>query len=218
MKQGTACLILLLLAGCGGALSFERDRRLYGGADYAVSRPPFGPLRLKVSADKRPIVEHGQSGYMERNYISGERFGKPTLDVLRDVILMEIERSRLFSPVSVASSGERYTLTIDVVHFYGSSDGGVGDVLVFLPAVSVDAEVQFKAVLVDDEGRRYLEKEYRRRRESTTVGFADRGSVAASLLGECLTDVCNELLRDLDSAVQSFWQSLGLPVPASGNQ
>ncbi len=209
MKRIVFGLLLVAAAtGCGGVLRLESDRSLYPGASWLSPRPPLGSVEVRITADKRPVAEHGRSGYLETNYLSAEQLGRPGIEVFHDLLIREIDRSGLFRPVPPSPQRGRFRLAVEVLHFFGSSNGGIGDVLVFLPTVIIEAGVRFRAALVDDEGRRYLDRDYAESRRTTTVGFAARDRTAAGLLGECAATAFDRLLADIDSAVTSFWESI----------
>jgi len=210
-------LAVAALAACAHGPGESTALASRGRAARALPRPsahpPYGRLAIVRILDERPGHEYGQTNYLRHSWVSTKLYDRPLPAMLRGLLTRALAEGGAFTPTEDETAAD-YFLDVRVRHFYGRYDTNILALTLIVPSISVEAEIEMGVKLSDGDGRRLLEKVYRKKDDAVAPAVAGAHGTAQELLDGMLGEILAELVAESDAGVARFWQDLGLPVPA----
>ena len=210
----------LLFAALGflcGACTHTRVDPLVGESDHYVSpdfrsaHPPWGDFAVRRVRDLRPSIELGRTNYLNDSYFSEGIFTRSVSTTMKSLITKELVAARVFEFGDDADL-TKYVIDLDIIHFSAHSDRNLLGLIPIIPSIGVDCVIEIELRLLDQDGRRFLERRYRRADDTLTATIAGVDATGAKILLELLGQVMAIVVPDCDAAIPAFWHELGLPV------
>lgn len=215
MTRGLAIAFLAMIAaGCAHDPidPTSADARGYETTSHRADHEPWGTVAVRDVSDRRPAFELGESHYLEASYTSEAVFRRSVPATLKGLVVRELVTSGAFTPAADATAAD-YVVDIRIVHLFARSDRDVIGLIPVIPSIDIDCEIDLELRLVDQDGRRFLEKRYEKRGDALAATITGVQATSARLLYRTLAEVMDAFVRDADRAIPEFWSALGLPMP-----
>ena len=209
---GIVVTVALTVVGCAhDPVDPANVGNAYRSPSLRADHAPWGTVAIPLVRDRRPAHELGRRNYLKSTWISDRLFDRPVPSMLRRMLAREFDRTGVMRPIADVKRS-KYVLELDVHHFAVRYSTGVAALLPILPSVDVEAVVDIEYRLVDQDGRRFVEKRFTDRDDTTTATVSNPAAVGTTMLLEILSAFVEDIVVEVDRAIPAFWAELNLPV------
>ena len=215
MIRFLAILGLGCLVGCfGSGPRYDAARPVDARvtvAEHKADHAPWGSVAVDEIDDRRPSYELGRENYLNDSWFADQFFERSVPASMRLALERELVRSGAFSRVE-AEPEPKYLIKIDLRHFTAKVDRDLIGLIPVIPSIDIEAWIDLRLRLVDQDGRPFLDKRYVFRSGSSTATVSGVEAGAQSALLEQFGLFVAEVVKDCDAAIPAFWQRLGRPI------
>lgn len=216
-------VLILCLAWAGtGCTHASRDPSVrqntssdFRPVEHKANHPPYGTVVVAKVEDARPGYEVGRRDYLNYSFVSNALYDRPIPAMLKSLLANELFEAGVFT-IGEELDDADYLLDVVIRHYYARYETSVLALTLIVPSISIEAEIEVHIKLYDQDGRRFLEKVYKKKDDALSPAVSGAEGMSATLLNEMLARFATEFIVDADESVPQFWKSLGLPIPAPG--
>ncbi len=179
--------------------------------EIRVPGEPLALVHVRISADMRPIAEHGTFKALGRHQLQHRQFDVPTLVEVASAVALDLVRAGVALETTLSAVDAPYLLELDILHLGTEISGGLESLLFVAPTCSLVATCELRWRFLDRHGRCFLDSTTLARLDGHAAPLGGLEGEAAWLLGRALRASCDEGLPRILPAVDAWWRAEGLP-------
>lgn len=171
----------------------------------ALRQPPLGAALIRLRADRRPLNEQGASSFLGSSTVPDQDFSVPVLESILRVIARDSRDAGLFTKASLIDREQPFRVDVVVDHARIGFTEGVSTLIPVLPTSALDAQLTVRLILMDEDGRIYLDRVYEAAEGGLGTAIGNRKASAADLFGATLRTAVDAFLVDARAAYDAWW-------------
>lgn len=178
--------------------------------EVRVAGTPLGACHVRLRQDQRPIDEHGEETVQGESLLADQRLRAPIAEAILGVIARDSRLAGLFTKTSLYAAAQPFHIDVTILHARAGHTSGLQTVVPVLPFSAIDAWVALRIAFADNDGRVFVEREFERRLNRAAAPLEGLEGTSADLLGTALRQLVDELLPEIKTSYDAYWQRFGV--------